>query len=196
LRSNRQPTERSNIADYDELQRYRQQANQKTAEQVIQQISNEYRSNSELAWESAAAGKWDDAAHFSRECKRLENEAAPYVQAAQQAQPQFTEIEQEMLRDYPQIANDPKKWAVAVAASRNLQLRGYDRRSPEYAQAVLHACDVLNSDLTESNEIASPNEALRASQSKYGEVTADQYNSGVERLRKMKKMGLDPMGQT
>jgi hypothetical protein len=72
------------------------------------------------------------------------------------------------LKSYPQIASDPQKWQTALAASRNLQLRGYDRNSPEYIQAIAHAYDVLNADLTESNQVASPDEALRACQSKYG----------------------------
>jgi hypothetical protein len=38
-------------------------------------------------------------------------------------------------------------------------------------------------------EVASPNEAVRACQSKYGEVTADDYNRGVQRLIEMKKLG-------
>ena len=101
-----------------------------------------------------------------------------------------------MLRDYPQIAADPAKWQTALAASRNLQLRGYDRNSSEYAQAVLHACGVLNADLTESNETNSPDTALAACQSKYGAVTVEEYNSGVERLAREKAAGKYPMGQT
>jgi hypothetical protein len=181
----------------DELLQIRQQANQKMAEQAIQQIANEYQSNTQLAYEAAAAGKWDDAAYHAREAKRLESEALPYVQAAQQQpQSQFTRAEQELLRDYPQIASDPQKWQTALAASRNLQLRGYSRDSTEYVQAVAHACGVLNADLTESNEVASPDEALRACQSKYGAVTVDGYNQGVQRLAQEKAAGKYPMSQS
>jgi hypothetical protein len=172
-------------------------ANQKAAEAAVQQIARDYQANTELYYESAAAGKFDVAADHLRECRRLESEALPYVQAAQQQQQQsqFTAAEQGLLRDYPQIASDPAKWNVALAASRNLQLRGYDRNSAEYISAIAHACDVLNSDLTESNEVASPNEALRACQSKYGPVTVEEYNSGVQRLAEEKKLGMRPMSQ-
>jgi hypothetical protein len=175
-------------------------ANAKASEAAIKGIAADYQANTTLYYEAAAAGKWDDAASYLREARRLENEALPFVQAAQQQQQQqqsqFTQIEQDMLRAYPQIASDPKKWGVALAASRNLQLRGYDRNSPEYAQGVLHACDVLNADLTESREVASPDEALRACQSKYGAVTVDEYNNGVQRLIEEKRSGKYPMSQT
>jgi hypothetical protein len=76
-------------------------------------------------------------------------------------------------------------------------MRGYDRNSAAYVSAIAHACDVLNSDFTESNEVASPDEAPRASQSKYGSVSVDEYNEGVKRLAELKKnYGLYPMGQT
>jgi hypothetical protein len=188
---------------HEELMQPRQAANQKIAEQAIQQISNEYQSNVQLAYEAAAAQKWDDAALYAREAKRLEDEARPYVAAAQQQQPQqpqqqqpqqqYTDAERDLLRDYPQIANDPGKWRTALAAANNLIMRGYDRNSGEYVAAIAHACGVLNSDLTESNEVASPNEALRASQSKYGEVTASEYNENARRLAELKKYGFYPM---
>ena len=182
---------------HDELAEMRAVANQKSAEAAIKQIAADYQANETLYWEAAATGKYDDAGSYARELRRLEQEAAPYVQAAQQAQrqSQYTEMEQEILRNYPQVANDPKKWQVALAASRNLQLRGYDRNSPEYAQAILHACDVLRSDLTESNEVASPDTALAACQSKYGTVTADEYNEGVKVLAARKRAGMYPMSQ-
>ena len=85
-------------------------ANQKIAEQTVQQISNEYRSNVDLAYEAAAKGAWDDAAYHAREARRLESEAQPYVAAAQQAQQQqFTAAEQDLIRDFPEIARDPQK---------------------------------------------------------------------------------------
>ena len=114
----------------------------------------------------------------------------------QQPQQQYTDAERDLLRDYPQIANDPAKWRTALAAANNLILRGYDRNSGEYVAAIAHACDVLNSDGTESLEVASPDEALRACRSKYGAVTVEEYNRGVERLAQEKRAGKYPMGQT
>jgi len=173
-------------------------ANAKASEAAIKGIANDYKANSELYYEASAKGDFENAAYFLREARRLEQEALPYVQqaAAQQQASQFTQAEQDLLRDYPQIASDPKKWGVALAASRNLQLRGYDRNSAEYVAAIAHACDVLNADLTESREVASPDEALRACQSKYGAVTADEYNQGVQRLAQEKAAGKYPMGQS
>lgn len=171
--------------------------NQKIAEQTVAQISNEYQSNVQNAYEMAAAGRWDDAAYHAREARRLESEALPYVQAAQRAQPQsqYTEMEQELLRDYPQIARDPKKWQTALVAANNLIMRGYDRNSPEYAQTIAHACGVLNADFSESNETNTPDTALAACQSKYGPVTVEEYNRGVERLILEKRAGMRPNSQ-
>jgi hypothetical protein len=126
--------------------------NAKAAEAAIQKIPREAEAYASNYYELAAAGRFDDAADHLREAWRLDDEARKIAGAVQQAQPQsqFTAIEQDMLRSYPQVAADPAKWQTALAASRNLQLRGYDRNSPEYAQAVLHACGVLNSDFSES----------------------------------------------
>jgi hypothetical protein len=188
---------------YTELLQLRQQA---AHQRLVQGLENQRQANLQDYHQAIAENDVNNAAFAESEYLRHTRELAELTggqaaqqqpeQAPQQPQQQFTEIEQEMLRDYPQLANDPKKWQTALWASRNLQLRGYDRNSPAYAQAILHACDVFNSDLTESNEIASPNEALRASQSKYGKVDVETYNQGVERLREMKKMGLYPMGQS
>jgi hypothetical protein len=181
-------------------------ANQKATEQAIQQIGNDYKANTELYYESLAAGKYDDAAYHLREARRLESEAMPYVQAAQQQQSQYTQGEQNLMRDYPQIVNDPKKKAIAWTAANNLiaskqkadpeaDLWAY-RNSGEYLSGIAHACDVLNSDGTESLEVASPNTALACCQSKYGPVTVEEYNQGVERLAQEKRAGKYPMSQT
>jgi len=116
-------------------------ANAKATEAAIKGIAADYQANTTLYYEAAAAGKYDDAAYHLREVRRLEAEAAPYVQAAQQqqqSQSQYTQAEQDLLRDYPQIASDPKKWNTALAAANNLILRGYDRNSAEYIQAIAH----------------------------------------------------------
>jgi hypothetical protein len=182
----------------DELIAIRNHINQKAAETAIQQIAREAEANASNYYELAAAGRYDDAAYHLREAWRLDEEARKIAAAAQpqQQQSQYTAAERDLIRDYPQIANDPKKWNTALAAANNLVMRGYDRNSAEYVQAIAHACDVLNADLTESREVASPDEALRASQSEYGAVDVETYNDGVRRLMEMKKLGLYPMGQT
>jgi hypothetical protein len=181
----------------DELIAIRNHINQKSAEAAIQQIAREAEANASNYYELAAAGRFDDAAGHLREAWRLDEEARKIAAAAQSQQPQsqYSQAEMDLLRDYPQIANDPKKWAVALAAANNLIMRGSDRNSGAYISAIAHACDVLNSDLTESNGVASPNEALRASQSKYGSVSADEYNENAKRLAELKRYGLYPMSQ-
>src|SRR5262249_38075313 len=161
-------------------------ANQKMAEQAVQQIANEYQNNTQLAYEAAAAGKWDDAVYHSREARRLEAEALPYVQAAQQPQQQYTQAEMDLMRDYPDEIR--RNWNTALAASRNLvasKLRADPeadpwayRNSAEYIRAVAHACGVLNSDGTESNEgPLSPNMVCKICR-----IDTDTYNRGVQRL--------------
>jgi hypothetical protein len=166
---------------------------------AAQQIADHYEQNN-AAWRAAYdEGRHDDCVWHMRNAKALEAEARDILgtaQAQQQAQQQqLTEIEQDLLRSYPQIASDPKKWGVALIASQNLQLRGYDRNSPEYAQAIAHAVGVLNADLTESNEVASPDEMVRICQSKYGSVSPAEYNQGVQRLIEEKRAGKYPMSQ-
>jgi hypothetical protein len=181
-------------------------ANQKMTEQAVKQIATEYQSNSQLAYESAAAGKWEDAGYHAREMRRLEAEAAPYVQAAQQQQQQqsqYTQAEQDLMRDYPDVIR--KNWNTALAASNNLVMSKQKtdpeanlwiyRNSAEYIAGICHAVGIANSDGTESNEMHSPNEALRACQSKYGSVSLDEYNENVKRLAELKKYGLYPMSQ-
>lgn len=177
-------------------------ANQKMTEAAVKQIAADYQSNSQLAYESAAAGKWEDAGYHAREMRRLEAEALPYVQAAQQQSP-YTQAEQDLMKNYPDEIR--KNWSVAQIAANNLimskrkadpeaDLWAY-RNSGEYIAGICHACGITNSDGTESNEVHSANEALRACQSKYGSVSADEYNENVKRLAELKKYGLYPMSQ-
>jgi hypothetical protein len=190
------------VPTHDELLQMRQAANQKMTEAAVQQITNEYQSNVQLAYESAAAGKYDDAGYHLREAKRLEAEAAPYVAAAHQAQQaqqqqQYTEAEQDLMRHYPDEIR--RNWNTALTAANNLvaskrqadpeaDLWAY-RNSAEYVAGIAHACGILDGSGAESIEVRSPNEALQACQSKYGKVTADEYNSGVQKLVEMKKLG-------
>ena len=180
-------------------------ANQKATEQAMQQIAKEYQANTELYYEAAAAGKHDDMGYHLREARRLENEALPYVQAAQaRQQSPYTQAEQDLMRDYPDEIRRNRN--VALTASRNLVASKLQadpeadpwayRNSAEYIRAVALACGVLNSDGTESLEVKSPNEALRICQSKYGPTTVEEYNQGVQRLIEDKRAGKYPMSQT
>jgi hypothetical protein len=190
---------------YTEILQWRQEAAHK---RLLQGLENQRQANLADYQQAIAEGDTNNAAfaeseylRHTRELNELTGGQAAQQQqqqAPQQAQPQsqFTAMEQELLRDYPQIAADPRKWAVALAASRNLQLTGHDRNSVEYAQALLHACDITDATGAESLEVNSPDTALAACQSKYGPVTVEEYNQGVQRLIQEKRTGKYPMGQT
>src|SRR5262249_2919518 len=125
-----------------------------------------------------------------------QQQQAPQQQPAQQ-QAQYTEAEQSLMRDYPDEIR--RNWNTAQVAANNLimskakadpeaDLWAY-RNSREYIAGIAHACNITDASGEESIEIASPNEALQACQRKYGKVTADEYNSGVPRLKEMKSLG-------
>jgi hypothetical protein len=185
---------------YDQLLQIRQQANQKMAEAAVQQIAREYQSHVQNAYEMAAAQKWDDAGYHLRELLRLENEARPYVQAAQQPQSRYTEAEQSLMPAYPDEIR--RNWNTALAASRNLVASKLQadpeadqwayRNSAEYIRSVAHACGILNSDGTESNEgPLTPNMVCEICK-----IDADTYNRGAQRLIEDKRAGKYPMGQS
>jgi hypothetical protein len=179
-------------------------ANQKVAEQVIQQITNEYQSNTRLAYEAAAAGKWEDAAYHSREARRLEDEARPYVQAAQQQQaPQvqqqqsgLTPEEQAWIEANPHVWNDNEKRTEAIKAANSLLLRGYRRGSPEYLAGIEHWIGLRDADGQDALPVINDSEVARISRSKYGDVSHDEIQQGKERLAELKRYGLYRMDQT
>jgi hypothetical protein len=181
----------------DEMIALRNHISQKATEAAVNQIAKEVEANASNFWELSAQGRFDDAGYHLRQAWALDEEARKIAAAAQpeQQQSQYTEAELSLIRDYPAIINDPQKWATALAAARNLQLMGHSRDSAAYISGIAHAVGILDSNLTESSEVASPNEALRASQSKYGEVTASEYNENAKRLAELKKYGLYPMSQ-
>jgi len=193
--------ERHSMADYDEILQLRQQA---AHNRLLQGLQNQLQADLHDYDQAIREGDTNNAAfaesqylQHTRELNELTGGQAAQQQYAQPQQPQsqFTEAELSLIRDYPAIANDPEKWAVALAAARNLQLMGHSRDSAAYISGIAHACGILNSDLTESNEVASPNEALRISQSKYGSVDAQTYNEGVQRLAEEKRLGMRPNSQ-
>src|SRR6516162_2449854 len=178
---------------YDDLLAIR---NQSAQEAALRQIYNQAQAERADYDRYIQEGDVDKAAWAQRGYQALAMEYNAMLAGMAQQQQQYTDAERDLLRDYPQIANDPVKWRTALAAANNLILRGYDRNSGEYVAAIAHACDVLNSDGTESLEVASPDEALRACQSKYGAVSVETYNEGVKRLIQEKRAGKYPMGQT
>src|SRR5215831_17665313 len=131
---------------YDELLQLRQQA---AHNRLVQGLESQRQANladyhQAIAENDVNNAAWAESEYRknTRELLELTGGQAAQEQTPQQPQQQFTAMEMELLKNYPQIAADPRKWAVALAASRNLQLTGHDRNSVEYAQALLHACDI------------------------------------------------------
>jgi hypothetical protein len=105
----------------------------------------------------------------------------------QPAQSQYTQAEIDVLQRHPSVMNDPRKMAELVGAANALVQRGYNRNSQEYISALetfLGRGDTADSDLT-------PDGALEiVNNSKFGKISADQYNRGVEALATLKKAGI------
>jgi hypothetical protein len=178
-------------------------ANQHAAQQALAQIAKDYEGNTKCYWDAVNQGKYDDAGWCLRNARQLENEAREILggnaQAQQpqqqQAQQQFTQAEQEWISRNANVVRDPKKWAECIAAANSLAMRGYDRNSPEYINAIELAIGLTGPDGRDGPEIASQQTALDAVNNsqiarKFGPVDADTYNRGVQRLVENKKLGL------
>src|SRR5262245_45622858 len=105
----------------------------------------------------------------------------------QHAQSQFTNAELQWLQRNPGIASDPRKMAEVVGAANALVARGYNRNSPEYIAAI----DTIagNSRNSADGELT-PDGVLDICKSKFGAVTPDEYNAGVNRLLQEKRTGV------
>jgi hypothetical protein len=82
--------------------------------------------------------------------------------------------------------DDPRKMAELVGAANALIQRGYDRNSAEYVSALdtFVGRNSAESDLT-------PDGALEiVNNSKFGKISADDYNRGVDTLATMKRVGI------
>src|SRR5262249_10611507 len=138
---------------------------------------------------NAAAFAESEYRRNTRELAEMTGGQAAQQQQApqQQAQQQFTPAEMEWIRANENVVRDPKKWAECIAAANSLAVRGYDRNSPEYLNAIELAIGLTGPDGRDGPEIASPDSALEAVNNsqiarKYGPVDADTYNRGVQRL--------------
>jgi hypothetical protein len=172
---------------YDELLAM---ANQRVAQQALDQIAKDYEGNKKCYWDAVNQGKYDDAGWFLRNARQLENEAreimgtpAQAQQPQQQAQQQFTQAEMEWIRRNENVCRDPKKWAECIAAANSLAMRGYDRNSPEYINAIELAIGLVGPDGRDGPEIASEQTALDA-------VNNSQTARKLQRLIENKKLGL------
>src|SRR5262245_14184079 len=105
----------------------------------------------------------------------------------QQAQSQYTQAEAQWLQRNPGIASDPRKMAEVVGAANALVARGYDRNAPEYIAAI----DTVAGNHRHSAEAElTPDGVIEICKSKYGAVTPDEYNAGVNRLMQEKRLGV------
>jgi len=108
-------------------------------------------------------------------------------QQQQQSQSQYTQAEAQWLQRNPSIANDPRKMAEVVGAAQHLMARGYNRNSPEYIAAL----DTVAGNHRHSGDAElTPDGVLEICKSKYGAVTPDEYNAGVNRLMQEKRLGV------
>jgi hypothetical protein len=193
---------------YDQLLQIRQHA---AHQRLVQGLESQRQANWQDYCQALTENNVDQAAFAESEYLRHTRELAEMtgqqqqLQASQQQpQQQYTQAEQDLMRDYPDEIR--RNWNTALAASRNLVASKLQadpeadqwayRNSAEYIRGIALACGVLNSDGTESLEVKTPNEALRICQSKYGPTTVEEYNSGVARLIEDKRAGKYPMSQT
>jgi hypothetical protein len=77
--------------------------------------------------------------------------------------------------------------AEVVGAANHLLARGYDRNPPEYIAAL----DAFSGNSRNSADAElTPDGVLEICKSKYGAVTPDEYNQGINRLLQEKRTGL------
>jgi hypothetical protein len=172
--------------------------------QALQHIASEAENVRQTYAQQIARGDSDGAAWTLRQFASLAPEAnviagtpaqQQQAQPAQQQQGQFTPAEMEWIRRNENVVRDPKKWNECLAAANSLVARGYDRNSPEYINAIELAIGLTGADGKEGFEMSSPDLALEVTNNsqiarKFGPVTADDYNRGVQRLIENKKLGL------
>jgi len=167
--------------------------------QALQHIASEAENVRQTYAQQIARGDSDGAAWTLRQFASLAPEAnviaGTPAQPAQQQQGQFTPAEMEWIRRNENVVRDPKKWNECLAAANSLVARGYDRNSPEYINAIELAIGLTGADGKEGFEMSSPDLALEVTNNsqiarKFGPVTADDYNRGVQRLIENKKLGL------
>jgi hypothetical protein len=182
------------MADYEQLVQIRQQA---AHQRMLEGLANQARANLADYQSAIAEGDTDKAAWMEAEYLKNTRELAEMTGQAQQQrqQDQLTDVERGLLREFPGIASDPKKWNEALAADYSLRMRGYHPNSAEYDNAMRTALGLAGPDGRDGAEIASPDTALEAVNNsqiarRYGPVSGDEYNMGVAKLIENKKLGL------
>jgi hypothetical protein len=181
---------------YDQLVAIRQQA---AHQRLVQGLDNQRRADWHDYCQAIQENNMDQAANCEAAFKEstrkwLEETGQVPHQQQQQPQQQFSAVEQQILREFPGLGGDPRKMAEAVAASQALQLRGYDRNSPEYDIALRTAIGLAKADGSDGDEVASADTALEAVNNsqiarRFGPVSANEYNAGVQRLIAGKQSG-------
>jgi hypothetical protein len=189
---------------YDQLLQIQQNRQYAAHRRLVQGLENQRQANWQDYCQAISENNMDGAAFAESEYLRHTRELAemtggqaaqPQQAQPQQAQQQFTQAEQEWISRNENVVRDPKKWAECLAAANSLIARGYDRNSPEYINAIELAIGLTGADGNEGFETVSPETALEAVNNsqiarKYGPVTADDWNRGVQRLIENKKLGL------
>jgi hypothetical protein len=191
---------------YDELYQIRQAA---AHQRLVQGLQNQAQANLHDYQQALAENDMNAAAfaesEYRRNTRELMEAAGQQPQQAQQQQQQpqqaFTEVEMNILREFPGVASDPKKWNEALAAANALVMRGYDRRSEAYDSALRIAIGLADADGRDGAEISSGDTALEAVNNsqiarRYGAVTPQEYNHYRQHLDALKRAGLRQMDDT
>jgi len=168
------------------------------AQQAITTIRDDYADAEQSLKSSLETGDTAAAAVEMRRLADLQSQAQLLSQMTgagggqrQQAQSQYTDAELKWLQRNPGIASDPRKMAEVVGGANALvQMHGNDpnyRNSPEYIAAI----DTIAGNHRHSADAElTPDGVLEICKSKFGAVTPDEYNAGVNRLQQEKRLGV------
>src|SRR5262249_3657358 len=190
---------------YDQLLQIQQNRQYAAHQRLVSGLENQRQANLQDYQRAIAENDVDNAAfaesEYLRHTRELNELTGGQTAQQQQAQPQpqgqqqFTQAEQEWINRNANVVRDPRKWAECIAAANSLAMRGYDRNSPEYINAIELAIGLTGADGRDGPEIASAQAALDAvnnsqTAKKFGPVTPDDYRAGMARLIENKKNGL------
>jgi hypothetical protein len=203
---------------YDQLLQIQQNRQYAAHQRLVQGLESQRQANwqdycqaiSENDMNAAASAESEYLRH-ARELAEITGGQAPQQQAQQsqpqyqqpQGQPQLSEVEMAILREFPGIASDPKKLAEAKAAADALITKNFGdpnyRNSPGYDSALRIAIGLTAADGTSTGrEIASADAAIEATRgSKYcKDFDRHQYDQLAEYRDALKARGFYRMDDT
>ena len=205
---------------YDQLLEVQQIRQQAAHQRYVQGLQNQAQANLHDYQQAIAENDMNAAAFAESEYRKNTRElaemtggqAAQQAQGQQYAQPQLSEVEMNILREFPHIASDPKKSAEAIGKADALvakhvhdaRARGEApnpnyRNSPEYDSALRIGIGVTASDgISPGAEIASADAAVEATRgSKYmKDFDRRQYDAYAQYRDQLKARGFYRLDDT